>query len=721
MTIKTNTLRTFAALLVSAAVAIGFGPAASDLAHAADAAAAIGKNSIQAIEVNDQGGQVVIRLTLSEEVAAPPPSFSVMTPPRIAFDFHGTSNGLGTTVQKLDVGALRSANVVQVGDRTRVVLNLNQAMPYDTRVDGKHVFVTLTRSVASQDTATQAAYANFSANKGSASGVGDRSIRDVAFRRGQDGEGRIVVELPSPDTAIDIRRMGSSLVVEFLKTTLPEPLRRRLDVTDFGTPVTEIATQEQGGAVRMTITPQGLWEHNAYQSDNQFVLEVKRVIEDPRKLVQGHGPGYHGEKLSLNFQNIDVRSVLQVIADFTNFNIITSDSVQGSLTLRLKDVPWDQALDIILQARGLDKRKNGNVIWIAPRDELAAREKLELEAKQQIGELEPLVTETFRINYHQARSIANFLSQEKQSILSKRGSVVVDERSNKLFVQDVPSKLDELRSLIAEIDLPARQVLIEARIVEASDTFSRDLGARLGFGSMLGGKTAANGFPQYNIGGGLEQTGFTGGLIEDQPVFGDNQAVNLAASPDNGLAPGLLSLVLWNAKATRFLDLEISALEADGRGKVVSRPKVMTADQIEALIEQGTEIPYREATSSGAASVSFRKATLSLRVKPQITPDGRVLMSLEINKDSPQATELTAGVPIDTKHVRTEVLVENGGTVVIGGIYVQDTGTATNKVPLLGDIPVVGHLFKQTTRRDNKTELIVFITPRIVEDHLVSR
>ncbi|MCB1957363.1 MAG: type IV pilus secretin PilQ [Rhodocyclaceae bacterium] len=717
--IKTNTFRTFAALLVSAALGIGLGPAATTSARAADAAEAAATNSIDAIEVNDQGGQVVLRMTLANEVTATPPSFSVMTPPRIAFDFHGTRNGLGSAVQKFDVGGLRSANVVQVGDRTRVVLNLIQAMPYDTRVEGKHVFVTLNRPIATPGTATQAAYTTFASPNESA--VGDRAIRDLAFRRGMDGEGRIVVELPSPDTAIDIRRMGSSLVVEFLKTTLPEPLRRRLDVTDFGTPVTEIATQEQGGAVRMTVTPQGLWEHNAYQSDNQFVLEVKRVIEDPRKLVQGQGPGYHGEKLSLNFQNIDVRSVLQVIADFTNFNIITSDSVQGSLTLRLKDVPWDQALDIILQARGLDKRKNGNVIWIAPRDELAAREKLELEAKQQIGELEPLVTETFRINYHQAKSIASFLSQEKQSILSKRGSVVVDERSNKLFVQDVPSKLDELRALIAEIDLPARQVLIEARIVEASDTFSKDLGARLGFGSILNGKTAANGAPQYTIGGGLEQTGFIGGLIEDQPAFPVGQAVDLAANPDSGLAPGLLSLVLWNAKATRFLDLEISALEADGRGKVVSRPKVMTADQIEAMIEQGTEIPYQEASSSGATSVSFRKATLSLRVKPQITPDGRVMMSLEINKDSPQATELSAGVPIDTKHVRTEVLVENGGTVVIGGIYVQDTGTATSKVPLLGDIPVLGHLFKQTTRKDNKTELIVFITPRIVEDHLVSR
>ncbi|MCB1914965.1 MAG: type IV pilus secretin PilQ [Rhodocyclaceae bacterium] len=706
------------ALATGLAVSVGAVNFAAVPAHAADAAVVQG-NRIEAIDVNNQGGQVILRLTMAEPVSAPPPSFSVMTPPRIAFDFHSTSNGLGASVQRFEAGDLRSANIVQVGDRTRLVLNLDRAVPYDTRTDGRFVFITLARASADVGTAEPDVYSSFAAPADGRAVATDRAIRDIAFRRGIDGEGRIVVELATPETAIDIRRMGSNLVVDFLKTTLPEPLRRRLDVADFGTPVTEISTQEQGDTVRMTISPQGLWEHNAYQSDNQFVLEVKKVVEDPRKLVQGQGPGYHGEKLSLNFQNIDVRSVLQVIADFTNFNIITSDSVDGRLTLRLKDVPWDQALDIILQARGLDKRKNGNVIWIAPRDELAAREKLELEAKAQIGELEPLVTETFRINYHQARAIANFLSSGEQSILSKRGSVVVDERSNKIFVQDVPSKLDELRGLIAEIDLPSRQVLIEARIVEASDTFSRDLGARLGFG-LFAPKTADNGAPRYSVGGGLEQSAFFGGLLEDQPIYQDTRAINLAASPDSGTQPGLLSLVLWNSRATRFLDLEISALEADGRGKIVSRPKVMTADQIEAVIEQGVEIPYQQATSSGATSVSFRKANLALRVKPQITPDGRVMLSLEVNKDS-RGEDTVSGPAIDTKHVKTEVLVENGGTVVIGGIYVQDTAFATNKVPLLGDIPVLGHLFKQNTKRDNKTELIVFITPKIVEDHLVSR
>ena len=713
------------ALATGLAVGVGAANFAIATAHAADAAAAVQGNSIEAIDVNNQGGQVILRLTMAEPVSVPPPSFSVMTPPRIAFDFHGTSNGLGASVQRFDAGDLRSANIVQVGDRTRLVLNLDRAVPYDTRTEGRFVFITLARANSDVGAAEPSVYSSFSAPSDSGAAAADRAIRDIAFRRGIDGEGRVVVELATPETAIDIRRMGSNLVVEFLKTTLPEPLRRRLDVADFGTPVTEIATQEQGDTVRMTISPQGLWEHNAYQSDNQFVLEIKKVVEDPRKLVQGQGPGYHGEKLSLNFQNIDVRSVLQVIADFTNFNIITSDSVDGRLTLRLKDVPWDQALDIILQARGLDKRKNGNVIWIAPRDELAAREKLELEAKAQIGDLEPLVTETFRINYHKAKNVAEFLRAKDQTVLSKRGNLVVDERSNKLFVQDVAARLDDVRRLIAEIDLPARQVLIEARIVEATDTFSREIGARLGFGGVFGSTNAA-GIPRTAIGGGLNSTAYQAGLVEDVPdLFADGQAVNLPVNTTTnfpGQQAGAISLVLWNSAATRFLDLEISALEADGRGKVVSRPKVMTADQIDAIIEQGVEIPYQEASSSGATSVSFKKANLSLKVKPQITPDGRVMLSLDVNKDTPDYSQsLAGGVPINTKHVKTEVLVENGGTVVIGGIYQQTTSNSTSKVPFLGDVPVLGRLFRNDYKNDEKSELLIFITPRVVEDQLVNR
>ena len=707
------------------ATSILFPVAGHGATEAATAEKVIVGNSIEALQVNQNGSEVVVRLTMQKPMSAPPPSFSVMTPARIAFDFMDTGNGLGRSVQSLDAGDLRSANIVQVGDRTRLVLNLNRSVPYETRLDGKYVFITVSPAETAARPASAAAFSSFNSEPVAATAGADRTIRDINFRRGANGEARIIVDLGSPDTAIDIRRKGANLVVDLMKANLPEPLRRRLDVTDFGTPVTSVVSQEQGGNVQMTISPQGLWEHNAYQSDNQFVIEVKRVVEDPTKLVQGGDKGYQGEKLSLNFQNIDVRSVLQVIADFTNFNIITSETVQGSLTLRLKDVPWDQALDIILQAKGLDKRKNGNVIWIAPRDELAAREKLELEAKAQIGDLEPLVTETFRINYHKAKNVGEFLRAKDQTVLSKRGNLVVDERSNKLFVQDVAARLEDVRRLIAEIDLPARQVLIEARIVEATDTFSREIGARLGFGGVFGSTNAA-GIPRTAIGGGLNSTAYQAGLVEDVPdLFADGQAVNLPVNTTTnfpGQQAGAISLVLWNSAATRFLDLEISALEADGRGKVVSRPKVMTADQIDAIIEQGVEIPYQEASSSGATSVSFKKANLSLKVKPQITPDGRVMLSLDVNKDTPDYTrQLAGGIPINTKHVKTEVLVENGGTVVIGGIYQQTINNSTSKVPFLGDVPVLGRLFRNDYKNDAKSELLIFITPRVVEDQLVNR
>ncbi len=466
----------------------------------------------------------------------------------------------------------------------------------------------------------------------------------------------------------------------------------------------------------MVIAPTGLWEHNAYQSENQFVIEVKRVVEDPNKLVQGSRGRYQGEKLSLNFQNIDVRAALQVIADFTNLNIITSDTVGGSLTLRLKDVPWDQALDIILQARGLDMRKNGNVIWIAPRDELAAKEKIELESRQQIGDLEPLRTESFQLSYHRAKQVADFIKSKENTVLSKRGSVVVDERTNKIFVTDTPTRLEELRKVIAEIDIPVRQVMIEARIVEAEDTFSRNLGVRLGWNNMS---------PNAPITGGasLGATGYyTGQIASPVPTLSDALNVNLPAAPIAGRVPGVVSMILFNNSQTRFLNLELSALEADGRGKLISSPRVVTADQVEAIIEQGVEIPYQQATSSGATSVSFRKANLSLKVKPQITPDGRVQMALDVNKDTPNTLIATgAGVAIDTKHVKTDVLVENGGTVVIGGIYVQEERSNVAKTPFLGDLPYIGFLFRNTERKENKNELLIFITPRIVADALTLR
>lgn len=682
-------------------------------------------NQIESLDVVEQGGVTYVRMRMMSALSDPPASFSIAEPARIAFDFPDTANGLGRTEQTISQGELRSANIVQVGDRTRLVLNLTRVMPYETRVEGRDVVIALTPIVRETVAATAVgvAMANFAAPRAEAAAA-VKAIQDITFRRGKDGEARIVVQLSSPDTGIDIRPQGGNLVVEFLGASLPAHLQRRSDVTDFATPVTAMTAESKGENVRLLVSPNGLWEHNAYQSDTQFVLEVRRIVEDPNRLVQGGRPGeFSGEKLSLNFQNIDVRAVLQVIADFTNFNIVTSDSVQGSLTLRLKDVPWDQALDIILQAKGLDMRKSGNVIWIAPGDELAAREKMQLEAQAQMSVLEALQTESFQINYHRAKEIFDFLSNKDQSVLSQRGSVVFDDRSNKVFVTDVGSRLTDVRRLITEIDTAPRQVLIEARVVEANKNFARDLGIRLGVGGV-GGNTVgfdANGRPirQATIGGGLGSTGSNAGQvigIDDLNPGGLN--VNMPA----GAGAGALSMILWNNAATRFLNLELSALESDGRGRIVSSPRVLTANQVEASIEQGEEVPYQEATSSGATNVSFKKAVLSLKVRPQITPDGRVQLRVQVHKDRAAYERALNDIPpIDTKNVVTEVVVENGGTVVIGGVYEESETTNVTRIPFLGELPYVGGLFRSTTTDTGRNELLVFITPRIVSEELSLR
>ncbi len=694
------------------------------------------QNSIEALNVVSQGGRVIVRITTKQPLAAAPASFTVNQPARIAFDFPSTGNALGRNSQDINEGELRSMSMVQVGDRTRMVLNLRNMVTYESQVEGNVLSVALT------PVPTTAARPGTRAER-FAEGTADakHAIREVDFRRGKAGEGRIVVDLGDTTTGIDIRQQGQQLIVDFLKTQLPENLRKRLDVQDFATPVSTVSTFAQGENVRMVIEPKGLWEHNAYQTDTQFVIEVKPVQYDPNKLVQGSRGGYRGEKLSLNFQNVDVRSVLNVIADFTDLNIITSDTVGGNLTLRLKDVPWDQALEIIMQTRGLDMRKNGNVIWIAPRDELATKEKLELEAAQQISDLEPLRQETFQLNYTKASEMVILLRGGVNvggggvaiPIISKRGSVVADPRTNILFVQDIPSRLEAVRKMIATADVPVRQVMIEARIVEATDKFSRTLGVRLGYNNIAGDKFFG-GRPLFNAGGGITSpvstaTGLanvnaatnTSMLTNPLPSFPQANMINLPATPtETGASAGQFSLVLFNSAATKFLNLEITALESDGKGKVISSPRVVTANQVEALIEQGTELPYQQATSSGATSVAFRKATLALRVKPQITPDGNVIMDVDINKDA-VGIQTTAGFAIDTKHVRTAVLVENGGTVVIGGIYTQDERNQVNKIPFFGDLPAVGPLFRNTLRVDNKTELLVFLTPRIIDERLSVR
>jgi type IV pilus assembly protein PilQ len=680
-------------------------------------AQASAQNSIDNFEVSQQAGKTVVRITTKEPLKSVPPNFSVATPARIAFDFPNTANALGRSNQDIGQGDLRSMNVVQGADRTRLVLNLRRAVGHEATLEGNTLVITLAEAPVASTT-PGGGVAHFSEGKGDVK----HAVRDIDFRRGRAGEGRIVVDLADTTTGIDIRLQGQNIVVEFLKTALPESLRRRLDVVDFGTPVNTVSTFPQGENVRMVIEPKGQWEHNAYQSDTQFVLEVKPVVADPARAAAQRGR-YTGERLSLNFQNVEVRAVLNVIADFTDLNIITSDTVTGNITLRLKDVPWDQALEIILQTRGLDSRRSGNVIWIAPRDELATREKLALEAQNQISDLEQTRTESFQMNYQRAADVQKLLSDPTQRILSKRGSAVVDARTNTLFVQDTPSRLEEVRRLIAKIDIAVRQVMIEARIVEANDAFSRNIGARLGIhdGQASGHRILGQNSPRFLAGAGLADTGFHTGQIATTPdFFGNATNVNLPAAGLNAFNAGQFSFILFNSAATRFLNLELTALEADGKGKIIASPRVLTADQVEALIEQGTEIPYQQATSSGATAVAFRKANLALKVKPQITPDGNVMMTLDVNKDQPGPTT-PAGVQINTKHVKTEVLVENGGTVVIGGIFEQNDRTDVTKIPLLGDIPGIGWLFKNSTTTSNKTELLVFITPRVVNDRLTIR
>jgi type IV pilus assembly protein PilQ len=666
-------------------------------------------NTIETFEVSQQGAKIVVRVTTKEPLKTPPPSFTVANPARIAFDFTGVGNALGRNSQEISQGELRSMNLVQASDKTRLVLNLRRPVTHEVALDGRSLVVTLTGATAPAGDKV----AHFSEGRGDSR----HAIRDIDFRRGRLGEGRVVVDLSDSTTGIDIRQQGQNVIVDFLKTALPDNLRRRLDVVDFATPVQTVSAFQQGENVRMVIEPRGRWDHNAYQTDTQFVVEVKPVTDTTPKKGQ-----YVGEKLSLNFQNVEVRAVLNVIADFTDLNVITSDSVAGNITLRLKDVPWDQALEIILQTRGLDSRRNGNVIWIAPRDELATREKLALEAAAQIVDLEQTRTEAFSMSYQKAADVAKLLSDRTQPILSKRGSAVVDARTNTLFVQDTPTRLEEVRKLLAKIDVPVRQVMIEARIVEATDVFSKNLGVRMGyFERGVSGRHIGGGVRGPNIGAELVNTGQGMGVVTGTPVInGQGLNSNFPAAPLNTFNAGQLSFILFNSALTRFLNLELSALEADGKGKIISSPRVLTADQVEALIEQGTEIPYEQATSSGATSISFRKAVLALKVKPQITPDGNVIMTLDVTKDAPGAVT-PGGVQISTKHVKTEVLVENGGTVVIGGIYEQQDRTDITKVPFFGDLPILGRLFRNDSSQAQKTELLVFITPRIVNERMTVR
>ena len=677
------------------------------------------QNSISSVAASMQSGVEVIRVDLAQELLSLPTGFAIQSPARIALDFPGVVNEMGRSSVDINQGNLKSVNVVQAGERTRMVLNLKQSTSYKMELQGKSLLILLEPvAVVSATSAVPALV--FSENKN----LDVLPIKDLDFRRGVDNSGRVVVNLPNNQVGVDIRQQGQTLVVEFLKSSLPEGLRRRLDVSDFGSPIQTITTFQTADRVRMVVEPKGAWEHSAYQTDTQFVLEVRPQKAEPNKLSQG--VGYTGEKLSLNFQNIEVRSLLQVIADFTNFNIVTSDTVSGAVTLRLKDVPWDQALDIILQAKGLWMRKAGHVLWIAPKDELNAKEKQELEAQAAIQGLEPLRTQSFQLNYTKAADIATQITASTSGsgnnnsarILSGRGSAIPEPRTNQLFVTDIPSRLVQVQELISKLDIPVRQVMIEARIVDATDSFSRSIGVRLGGSDQRGINGGDAGYTLT----GTNRVAFGGSYSAVSATTGETSGTassNFFNFPASGNA-ATFAVSMFSSAANRFLNLEISAAEADGKVKVVSSPRVVTADQTKALIEQGTKIPYQSATSSGATSVSYLNATLKLEVTPQITPEGNIILDLDVNNDE-VGSATSSGLSVDTKHIKTQVLIENGGTVVIGGIFKLTETTSEEKVPVLADLPWVGNLFKSKSKNLNKREMLVFITPKMISDRSAAR
>jgi type IV pilus assembly protein PilQ len=663
------------------------------------------------------GDKIEIRMTF--DGAPPVPTgYTIEQPARLALDLSAVTSGLESKYHTLGSGNARSVTVVEAGDRTRVIVSMTELVAYSTRVEGNELFVL----VGAQDGATMATTESEglseSLNSSSTNYVSREQalIEDIDFRRGENGEGRVIVKLNDPGVGVDVFSEGGNIRVEFTGAHIPESLQRRLDVTDFATPVLSIDALPEADNTVLMIEPTGEYEYLAYQADELFTLEVKPLSSSELESNLDAVFRYRGEKLSLNFQDIQIRSVLQLIADFTDLNLVASDTVNGRITLRLKNVPWDQALDIIMKTKGLDKREVGNVLMVAPAEELAAREKLELESRQQISELAPLRTEFIEVRYASAGEIFALFesSGEGEGVLSGRGSVIVDERTNSIILTETTVKINEFRAVLEKLDVPVRQVLIEARIVTAASNFSEALGVRWG---GLG----------YKING--DNVGTAGGSFttvqEVRDGIGDPDGITFT-SPDHLV----VDLGVGSADATSFaiglvndkylLDLEISALESQGSAEVIARPKVITADKQEATISSGVEIPYQEASSSGATSVSFKSATLQLAVKPQITPDDRIIMELEVKQDTVGA--VFNGVPsINTNNVKTQVLVNNGETIVLGGIFTVNTSESVTKTPFLGDLPYVGGLFRRNTRSDQKQELLIFITPRLIRDSLTSR
>lgn len=677
-----------------------------------------------------QNGREVIQIELNDEIDFDPVAFLVQSPARISLDFPGVGVISGRQSAVINQGNLRTINAIDAADRARVVLSLREPANYEVQRAGKTVKVFLNSPINTQVAKPSGGSLGGGHRAASAPAAGAVALQGLDFRRGVDGAARVLIDLPMQGAEVDLRQEGKKIVLEIPNVSLPTQLRNRLDVTDFGTPVTFVQARQTANSTRVEVEAEGDWAHSAYQADGQYVLELRRVEPEPNKLTSG--VGFKGEKLSLNFQNIEIRSLLQVIADFTNFNIVTSDSVQGTLTLRLQDVPWDQALQIILDSKELGYERNGNVLWVAPKDELDARRQKDYEAQAALQKLEPLRTQAFQLNYARAEYIAEQLTNgnggsgsdsNSNRFLTERGSAIAERRTNQLFVTDTPSRLEEVARLISTWDIPVRQVLIEARIVEATDSFGRNLGARLG-GNDLRAERGGDG--GYHIGRGNRVVfggSYANVLTSSGAAAGSSSNgafINLPASGfGDGSPAASFALSIFNAAANRFLNLELSALESTGEGRVISSPRVVTADQVEAFIEQGREIPFTATAPNGSTTVEFKKAVMRLGVTPQITPEGNVILDLQVNKDSPNYEGGT--VAIDTKKVTTQVLVENGGTVVIGGIFELQETSGETKVPFLGDLPIAGHLFKKTTRNTSKSELLVFITPKIVTEQNTMR
>lgn len=676
-------------------------------------AATLKNMQVNAIE----GNRICIQLTMSEPISAPK-SFSIDNPSRIILDFPGVSNGLTREQARppINVGVLQKIAAVESGNRTRVVMDLKETVPFSVETQGNDIIVVLSGTLPSTKTATEPFRGQVYTR---ATHVpGGHKLKSIDFRRGSHGEGRVIIDMSDPNIPIDLKEETNLVRLRFSEAQLPSELQRKLDVTDFGTPVTMVNTIREGNDVIMTIQLSGYSENIAYQADRRFTLEVRPLTKEEKADIQAKTFKYTGERLSLNFQDIEVRAVLQLIADFTSLNIVTSDSVTGSVTLRLKNVPWDEALDIILKTKGLAKRQIGDVLMIGPSEEMAAREKLELQSRQQVQDLTPIKAEYIEVNYAKAADLAALLKTDKNSLLSTRGTVSVDERTNTLLVQDTYNKLEEVRALVTRLDVPVRQVMIESRIVFANDDFEDELGVNLRSAAKFRpGNEPVVGFSGDNIASDAIAQGAT---PASQPLA-DRLNVNLLGTglPSGATGSAQFGLSIARLPGGTILDLELLALENEGCGKIVASPRLITSNQQLAYIESGEEIPYQEASSSGATSVSFKKAVLRLEVIPQITPDDHIILDLKVNQDSRGV--VTAGVPaINTRQMATKVLVANGETVVLGGIYQQNKASTQMQVPFFGKLPVVGWMFKNETNSDQRNELLIFVTPKIIQDGMAA-